>query len=203
MTRSIHVAAVLCLCASWSAPSIVSAREIPIAAGASDHQAAPAPPASVTAADVATSLAGLWKAPEDRMERYSQLDVEVFGPHAVDVRNVDLTVQPSGEAVLKVTTKVVDQKGRTYSPTLVEAKLRIGAAARSIAGLIQPVVTVVSAEERYLDSSGDHFSRDGSKVELTMTDLAGDELNLRFDPSDGRGSFGTTLKRQPSRAHKR
>jgi hypothetical protein len=203
MIGSIRFAAVVVLFAALSTP--LAAREGPAPARAGEEQAEPgAPhPASVPAADVARRLAGVWKAPEDRMERYNQLDIDVFGPHAVDIRNVDLTIQPSGEGVLQISTKVVDQKGRIYAPSVVEAQLRIGSAETTVVGLVQPAVTVVTAVERYLDGSGDRWSRDGSRIKLTTTELGGDELNFRWEPSTGRGSFAATLKRQRARAPKR
>jgi hypothetical protein len=147
-------------------------------------------------ADLAKRLAGTWKAPEYRMERTGALDVEVFGVHASDVRNVDLTLQPSGEGVLKVSTSVVDRNGRKWAPSLLEAKLRVGPpAAAASGGRIQPTVTVLSAEMRYLDGAGDRYPRDGSRVTIT-TDSTLAELDLRLDTAMGDGSFWTTLKRQ-------
>ena len=206
MTRSTRVVAVVVgLCCVRALPS--SARDLQEASTTGVKQ----PSSAVTqkAAPVqktqnaAESLAGVWRAPEERTEHYSQLDIDVFGPHAFDVRDVDLRIQPSGDGVLKVSTKVVDQKGKTYSPAVIEAKLRIGAAEKTVVGLFQPAITVVSAEERYLDGSGDHWSREGAQVQLTTIDLGGDELNLRFDPPGGRGSFGATLKRQRTQTQHR
>jgi hypothetical protein len=177
----------------------LSARELPRQQSNGVGQETPKAATQVSAAEAAKSLAGLWKAPEYRAERYSELDVQVFGPHAFDLRNVDLTIQPSGDGLLQVYTSVIDQKGRKYSPSVIEAKLRIGAPQTTYGGRIQPDVTVVSAEEKYLDKSGDRWPRDGSRVQLTMSDLGSDEMNFRFDTKDGRGSFGTTLRRQRPR----
>ena len=153
-------------------------------------------PAAASNADVVKGLAGEWKAAQYKMERVSQLDIEVFGPHASDIRNVDLTIQPSGRGVLKVSTSVVDQKGRTHAPSVIEAKLTIRApeTPSTIPGRIQPVVVVESAEERYLDGSGDRWPRDGSRVTITA-DAGLKALDLRYEPKNGTGSFVTTLTR--------
>ena len=57
------------------------------------------------------SLAGVWRAPEYRMKRTGEVGERIFGPNAFDVRTVELTLQPSGEGLLKITTEVVDAKG--------------------------------------------------------------------------------------------
>lgn len=206
MTQSTRIGAmVVGVCCVWALPTsahdLQKVRTVGVQLTSSSAVTQkPAPPKVQNAAE---SLAGVWRASQERTERYSQLDIDVFGPHAVDVRDVDLRIQPSGDGVLKVSTKVVDQKGKTYSPAVIEAKLHIGPAEKTAVGLLQPAVTVVSAEERYLDGSGDHWSREGAQVQLTAADLAGDELNLRFDPPGGRGSFGTTLKRQRTQTQHR
>src|SRR5438874_1897485 len=73
--------------------------------------------------DLLKRLAGVWKAPEFRVDRASDLDVRVFGAGAADVRNVDLTLQPSGEGVLKISKSVIGRTGRKYAPSIIEAKL--------------------------------------------------------------------------------
>ena len=74
-------------------------------------------------ADLVKNLAGAWKAPQYRMKRASEVGIQVFGPNAFDVRDVELTLQPSGEGVLKISTSVLDQKGKTWAPTLIEARM--------------------------------------------------------------------------------
>ena len=66
---------------------------LPGAAGASGAQAGNA--------DVVKSLVGVWRAPEYRMKRTSEVGERIFGPNAFDVRTVELTLQPSGEGLLK------------------------------------------------------------------------------------------------------
>jgi hypothetical protein len=56
------------------------------------------------AATLVRQLPGVWKAAEDRTPRTTDLDVTVFGAGAFDVRNVTLTIQPSGDATLSIST---------------------------------------------------------------------------------------------------
>jgi hypothetical protein len=163
---------------------------------AQQHGAADVSHAGASGAEVAKKLAGTWKAPEDRVPRATALDVQVFGPDAYEVKSVDLTIQPTGEGVLKVSKAVVGQKGRRYSPSVIEAKLVIGSSQTSLTGRIEPVVKVMSAEERYLDGSGDHWSRDGSRVTMSLASLEDNQMELRFDSSNGSESFGETMTRQ-------
>jgi hypothetical protein len=161
---------------------------------------ADAPQAVTSGSEVAKRLTGVWKAPEDRVPRATALDVQVFGPDAYDVRNVDLTIRATGEGVLKVSKAVVGQKGRRFSSSVIEAKLVIGPPQKSITGRLEPAVKVMSAEERYLDGSGDHWSRDGSRVTISMADLEDNQMELRFDTSTGSESFGATMTRQRAAA---
>ena len=90
--------------------------------------------------DLVKSLAGAWKAPEYRMKRASEVGTQVFGPNAFDIRNVDLTLEPSGEGVLKISTSVLDQKRKTWAPTLIEAKVTVAPPLMSTGGRCEPVV---------------------------------------------------------------
>src|SRR5688500_8039915 len=118
------------------------------AAGASAAQAG--------TAGAVKSLAGVWRAPEYRMKRTSEVGERIFGPNAFDVRTVEPTLQPWGEGLLKIATEVVDAKGRKWAPMLTEVKLLVAPpkeSAPSAAGKIEPAVTVTSAEEQYLDET--------------------------------------------------
>jgi hypothetical protein len=110
---------------------------------------------------------------------------------------VSLSVQPSGGGALKVSTAVVDRKGRQYAPTVIEATLKIGDPIRDAFGKLAPSVTIVAAEERYLDGSRDHWTIEGSRASMAISNPRARELEFRFDTRDGGGSFGTTLKRRP------
>ncbi len=153
-------------------------------------------------ADLVKSLAGAWKAPEYRMKRASEVGTQVFGPNASDVRNVELTLQPSGEGVLKISTSVLDQKGKTWAPTLIEAKVTVAApqaAVQTSAGRCEPVVTVGGVEERYLDETGYRTPLSGAHVRM-VANPAAKQLEVRFETAKGEGSFWSTLMRQAPRA---
>jgi hypothetical protein len=152
---------------------------------------------AVCDADVAKSLVGTWKAPQYKMRRTSDVGVQVFGPNAFDVRDVELTIQPSGEGVLKISTSVVDQKAKTWAPTLVEAKIMVGAGKSTPAGRCEPAVTVTSAQEQFLDQTQYTAPLDGSRVVL-LTGPAANQVDVRWETPKGEGSFWTTVRRQPS-----
>jgi len=153
-------------------------------------------------ADLVKSLAGVWKAPQYKMKRASEVGTLVFGPEAFDIRDVDLTLDAAGEGVLKIATSVLDQKGKTWAPTVIEAKLTLAApqAARQTAagGRCEPVVTVSSVTERYLDDTNYQTTLPGSRV-MIVTDPAAKQLEVRFETPKGEGSFWSTLTPQTSR----
>jgi hypothetical protein len=144
-------------------------------------------------ANVVKSLAGVWRAPEYRMKRTGEVGERIFGANAYDVRTVELTVQPSGEGLLKISTEVLDAKGRKWAPTLIEAKLMVGEPRASTPGPIEPVVTVTSADEQYLDETKYRSPLNGVRVVL-RTDPAAKEIQLRYETPAGTGSFWTTLR---------
>ena len=195
--------ACLVLCGVWMQVSALSlgARALAGEAIQAPQQQEPgkAPHAGVSAGEVAKRLAGVWKAAEDRVPRATALDIQVFGPDAYEVKNVDLTIQSAGEGVLKVSKAVVGQKGRRYSPSVIEAKLVIGSPATSVTGRIEPAIKVTGAEERYLDGSGDRWSREGSRVTISMASLEDNQMELRYDSPNGSESFGATMTRQRAR----
>lgn len=150
-------------------------------------------------ADLVKNLAGAWKAPEYKMKRASEVGAQVFGPNAFDIRNVELALEPSGEGVLKISTSVLDQKGKTWAPTLIEAKVAVAAPQQTAAaGRCEPVVTVASVEERYLDETNYHTPMTGSRV-VIVTDPAAKQIDVRFETPKGEGSFWSTLMRQVPR----
>ncbi len=191
---------VLCsLGVTWLAAASPAAREAAGQTSAASGQPQPAAQEARSArVDLVKRLAGVWKAPEYKIERTSALDVQVFGAHASDIRNVDLTLQPSGEGVLKIHKSVVGQKGKVYAPSIIEAKLMVGPAEPTITGRLQPAVTVTAAEERYLDGSGDKWSRNGARVTIT-TDQEGSELDVRYEGPNGQESFVTDMTRRAKR----
>jgi len=181
---------VVVLCGAWvfyGTRGPVSAQAVP----AGQEKAA-------CGADLVQSLAGAWKAPQYKMKRASEAGTQVFGPNSFDVRDVDLTLEPSGTGVLKISTSVLDQKGKTWAPTLIEAKVTVATPKTSAAGRCEPVVTVASVEERYLDETNYQTPLTGSRV-MMVTDPAGKQLEVRFETPKGEGSFWSTLTRQAAR----
>jgi hypothetical protein len=146
------------------------------------------------------SLAGAWKAPQYKMKRAGEVGTQVFGPNAFDIRDVGLTLEPSGEGVLKISTSVLDQKGKTWAPTLIEAKVTVAVPQAATAGRCEPVVTVASVEERYLDDTNYQTPLTGSRV-MMVTDPAAKQLEVRFETPKGEGSFWSTLMRPAQPVH--
>ena len=190
-----HGVLAVVLCGAW----VFSGTRGPVSA-----QAVPGGPEKASCGpDLVKSLAGTWKAPQYKMKRASEVGTQVFGPNALDIRDVDLTLEPSGEGVLKISTSVLDQKGKTWAPTLIEAKVRVApprtASQTSGAGRCEPTVTVSSVEERYLDDTNYHTPLPGSRV-MILTDPAAKQVEVRFEPPNAGGSFWSTLMRQTPRA---
>jgi hypothetical protein len=201
MTRAYRLACLVLfgVCVLAAAARPLGAREMTGQAVPGSQPAAPGAvphPAAGSGTEVATRLAGVWKAAEDRVPRATALDIQVFGPNAYEVRNVDLTIRPTGEGVLTVSKAVVGQKGRRHAPSVIEAKFVLGPPQTSITGRIEPVVKVTSAEERYLDGTGDRWPRDGSRVTISMASLDDNQMELRLDTPTGSESFGETMMRQ-------
>ena len=149
--------------------------------------------------DLIKSLAGAWKAQQYRMKRASEVGTQVFGANAFDIRDVDLTLGPSGEGVLKISTSVLDQKGKTWAPTLIEAKVTVAAPRMSAGVRCEPIVTAASVELRYLDDTNYRTPLTGSRV-MMVTDPGSKQIEVRFETPKGQGSFWSTLNRQASRA---
>jgi hypothetical protein len=154
--------------------------------------------------DVLRALAGFWKAQEYKVNINSDLDVSVWGPGASKVRSVELALESSGTGVLRVRSSVVDSRGRTkpYSASVIEARLQVQEPAVSAAGVVEPQVTVVSAEERYLDGSAERRTIDGLTIRIHAMSPTSNEINFRYDTAQGNGSFGETLIRRAKTAGK-
>jgi len=148
---------------------------------------------AVSGADLLKRLAGTWKAPDERTPKSSDLDTQVFGAGAAEVRTVTLVISPSGDATLQVRRSVVGAKGKVYAPSVMEVKMRIGEPVVMELGHLRPTVTVTSAEERYLDGDRERWTRDGTRVQLSILDMTSKDLNIQLDTPDGRGAFGATL----------
>jgi hypothetical protein len=154
------------------------------------------PPGNASAASLVRRLAGVWKAEETRTPRSTELDAKVFGPGAVDVRNVTLTILPSGHATFSLAKAVVGRNG--HAPSVIEATLTIGDPVSSTADRLSPMTTVVKAGERYLDGDHERWAIEGARVSLAVLNPTPDNIEFRFDTRDGNDSFGTRLKHRPA-----
>ena len=158
--------------------------------------------AAVSPAPASTSvphpLAGRWSSTPAETPLSSAFDESVWGPNAKSVRNVDLQIDGTGHGALKVTTRVVDGRGRTIkaSTSVEEAKIVVGESRNTIATRVEHGVEVVSAVRTYPDDPSYKWELDGLKVQIvTFTDSNGNTLEIRFDTPEGRGSFWETLRR--------
>ena len=147
---------------------------------------------AASGADLLKRLAGTWKAPDERTPKSSDLDQQVFGAGAAEVRTVTLVISPSGDGTLQVRRSVVG-RGKVFAPSVMDVKMRIGEPVVRELGHLRPTVTVTSAEERYLDGDRERWTRDGTRVQLSILDLTSKDLNIQLDTPDGRGAFGATL----------
>jgi hypothetical protein len=150
------------------------------------------------ASSVSHSLAGRWTSAPNETPLSSAFDESVWGPDAKSVRTVDLQIEATGRGVLKVTTRVVDRRGRTIraSTSVEEAKIVVGESRNTIATRVEHDVTVESAVRTYPDDPTYQWELDGLKVQIvTFTDGDGNTLEVRFDTPEGRGSFWETLRR--------
>jgi hypothetical protein len=190
MDRRVRVIAVL-LCGMWVMGIGTLAAQTP--------GAAPQPVGSAgCGVDFVKSLAGVWKAAQYKIKRGSDVGAQLFGPNSYDVRDVELSLDPSGAGVLKIATSVLDQKGKTWAPTTIEANVTIAPSDSSAAGRCEPAVVVAQAQERYLDETKYEAPVAGARVSMII-DPATKQLDLRFDPPKGQGAFWTTLRRQAVR----
>ena len=152
----------------------------------------------VTLTQLLSHLSGTWRAPEERTPRDNALDQRVFGPGAMDVRAITLTITPDGNGDLQIRRSVVGRTGKVFAPSVTDVKIHIADPITLEFGQLHPTTIVTSAEERYLDGARERWPRDGSKVSLSTIDLTSKELNIQFDTPDGRGAFGATLARSSS-----
>lgn len=152
---------------------------------------------SADSARVVPLLAGSWKAQELKIPATSDLDRGVWGPNASKVRNIQLAIEPDGTGTLRIQSSVVDASGRPkrYSQSVIEARLKVGEPQPG-GDRVQPAVTVVSAEERYLDDPKDVRRIEGLRLKLDLMNMESKDLNIFYETAEGNGSFGETLRRQ-------
>jgi hypothetical protein len=153
---------------------------------------------ALASTSVSHPLAGRWTSVPSETPLSSAFDESVWGPKAKSVRTVDLQIDANGHGVLKVTTRVVDGRGRTVkaSSSVEEARLVVGESRNTIATRVEHDVMVASAVRTYPDDPASKWEIEGLKVQIvTFTDGNGHTLEVRFDTPEGRGSFWETLRR--------
>lgn len=153
-----------------------------------------------------SALVGTWKSTPDTLKLTSDFEKSVWGADASSVRTVELDVQPSGEATLRITKKIVDGRGRTVpaSTWIEEAQLKLGAPQDGIATRVEHDTTVVSAVRLFPDDKDYRWSLDGLRVKVvSFTDGDGSTIEIRYDTPEGRGSFWETLRRDGARPSRR
>jgi hypothetical protein len=155
-------------------------------------------------APVAPALVGTWKARTERLPLTGDFNEQVWGKNAVSVRDVTLSVKPTGEAVLTVSRKVLDGRGRVVpgSASVEEADITVGAAQPGLATRLDHQVKVVKAERRYPDNANDRWALDNLRVGVVSFSDGHDTIEVRFDPADGQGSFADLLTREGRAAGK-
>ena len=152
--------------------------------------------ASAQNPSVLDKLSGTWNAEPLEIRLSSDFDVSVWGPNASSVRNVEMTIRPSGQGTIKVTRSVVDGRGKTKtaSVSVEEATLLLRLPEVVDANRIEPIVDVQSPKRCYPDEPNDCTSS-GPEGEAGATDLEHDRL-IYISTCRTAGSFGETLIRR-------
>jgi len=142
-------------------------------------------------------MAGQWTASPFDVELNSDFHRSVYGAGAHSVRQVNLTIRPTGEGTFTVTSSVRDRGGRTVAGTreIEEVRFTIGDLTQEPGYQPHYMGRVVRAERRYPDDPGSTVPLDGAKLDLFVPDGKTGTLNVRFDTPEGRGSFWETLRR--------
>lgn len=154
---------------------------------------------------VAPALIGTWKAPTERLSLTGDFNEQVWGKNAVSVRDVTLSVKPTGDAVLTVSRKVLDARGRVVpgSASVEQADITIGAAQPGFATRLDHAVTVIKAERTHPDDPKDRWPLENLRVGVVSFSDGAQSLEVRFEPADGRGTFSELLTRQRTPAARR
>jgi len=140
-------------------------------------------------------FAGSWTARPFEIALSSDFHRSVYGPNARSVRQVTLTIRPSGEGTFTVTNSVRDRSGKTVPGTrqIDQVTFTIGDLEREPGSQPRFTSHIVKAERRYPDEPQSIFPLDGAKLQLFVPEGKTGTLNVRFDTPDGPGSFWETL----------
>ena len=154
---------------------------------------------------LAPTMIGTWRAPTERLPLTGDFNEQVWGKNAVSVRDVTLSIKPTGDAVLMVSRKVLDARGRVVpgSASVEQAEITIGAAQPGFATRLDHAVTVVKAERTHPDDPKDRWPLDNLRVGVVSFSDGPQSLEVRFEPADGMGTFSELLTRQRTTAARR
>ena len=183
------IAAAMVVALGGSLSAQVSTETVP-------HHADDESEASNTGIAVADWLAGRWAAPPFEIALDSDFHRSVFGPNARSVRQITLTMRPSGEGTFTVTNSVRDRSGKTVPGTrqIDEVTFTLGDLKREPGYQPRYTSRIVKAERRYPDDPQSTFRLDGAKLELIVPEGKTGALDVRFDTPEGSGSFWETLR---------
>lgn len=169
------------------------------------RQAGPDDEGAQTSSTFDTSLTGTWKSAADEMRLTSDFDKSVWGDNATSVRTVELVVQSSGDATLKVTKQVLDGKRQVVpaSTWVEEAKLKIGGSTPGVGPRVEHTVDVTSAVRLFPDDKDYRWDIQGLRVKVVSFRDGDGSIEIRYDTPEGRGSFWETLRRDGAAPSKR
>ena len=144
-----------------------------------------------------SALTGTWISAPDEMPLSSAFDESVWGKNAKAVRTVQMSIQPTGDATLTITRKVLDARRRTVpaSTSIEQATLVLGDVKNSNDVRSELETTVKHAERRYPDPPDATWTIEGLRVEVATFNGTPGEIEVRVDFPDGRGSFWERLRR--------
>jgi hypothetical protein len=148
-----------------------------------------------------SALTGTWNSAQDEQPLSTAFDESVWGKNATSVRTVQMSIGETGDAILSITRKVVDGRGRTVaaSTSIEQASLVLGNVKSSNTVRSELETTVKHAERRYPDDPGGTWTIEGLQVEVATFNEKPGEIEVRVDFPDGRGSFWEILRRAPGK----
>jgi hypothetical protein len=149
-----------------------------------------------------SALTGTWISAPDQMPLSTAFEESVWGKNAKAVRTVQMAVQPTGDATLTITRKVLDGRGRTVpaSTSIEQANLVLGDVKSTNSVRSELETMVKHAERRYPDDPGGTWTIDGLQVGVATFKEKPGEVEVRVDFPDGRGSFWEILRRPSGKA---
>lgn len=171
----------------------------------------PAAPAgkdpSVTARSSPQPLVGRWRAAPLQVLLSSELDTSVFGENAQSTRNVELVVQPTGQATLTVTQRVIDARRRAVpgTTTIDRIDFTLGDLTRdgTFAAVPRYETNITKAVRRYPDLPQPPSELDGIRIEIIANDEDHNRVDVTLESDEEGATFSEPLRRVPAPAARR